>query len=98
MKEFLLNNNQNPDEVAMLGINPTNHLLGDKIVISYPAVKNKKIKWGAFERCCKGKFTKGLFNEDWFQDQFIGKTIAENDAFTGIEVLKPGKASFMQFL
>lgn len=30
-------------------------------------------------------------NEDWFQDQFIGKTIAENGVFTGIEVLKPGK-------
>ncbi len=29
-------------------------------------------------------------NEDWFQDQFIGKTIAESDAFVPIEVLKPG--------
>jgi len=29
--------------------------------------------------------------EDWFQDQFIGKTIAENGKFASIEVLKPGK-------
>jgi Na+-transporting NADH:ubiquinone oxidoreductase subunit C len=30
-------------------------------------------------------------NEDWFQDQFIGKTIAENNAYTPLKVLKPGK-------
>ena len=30
-------------------------------------------------------------NEDWFQDQFIGKTIAENESFSPIRVLKPGK-------
>ncbi len=29
--------------------------------------------------------------EDWFQDQFIGKTIAENGEYTPIKVLKPGK-------
>lgn len=29
--------------------------------------------------------------EDWFQDQFIGKTIAENEEYTPIKVLKPGK-------
>lgn len=29
--------------------------------------------------------------EAWFQDQFIGKTIAENGAFTPIRVLKPGR-------
>ena len=29
--------------------------------------------------------------EDWFQDQFIGKTISENGEFTPIKVLKPGK-------
>lgn len=40
------------------------------------------------------KETAGLgskINEDWFQDQFIGKTIAENGAFSPIRVLKPGK-------
>lgn len=30
-------------------------------------------------------------NEDWFQDQFIGKTIEENKEFAPIKVLKPGK-------
>ncbi len=30
-------------------------------------------------------------NEKWFQDQFIGKTMEENSAFTPIKVLKPGK-------
>ncbi len=29
--------------------------------------------------------------EAWFQDQFIGKTIAENGEYTPIKVLKPGK-------
>lgn len=29
-------------------------------------------------------------NEAWFEDQFIGKTIEENGAFTPIEVKKPG--------
>lgn len=29
--------------------------------------------------------------EAWFEDQFIGKTIAENNEFIPIEVLKPGK-------
>ncbi len=30
-------------------------------------------------------------NEDWFQDQFIGKTIEENGSYSPIGVLKPGK-------
>lgn len=29
--------------------------------------------------------------EDWFQDQFIGKTISENDTYAPIQILKPGK-------
>jgi len=29
--------------------------------------------------------------EDWFQDQFIGKTMDEGGAFAPIQVLKPGK-------
>jgi len=30
-------------------------------------------------------------NETWFEDQFIGKTISENEAFSPIVVLKPGR-------
>ena len=29
--------------------------------------------------------------EDWFQNQFIGKTIAEEGSFSSVAVLKPGK-------
>ncbi len=32
-----------------------------------------------------------IITEAWFEDQFVGKTIAENGAFTPIKVLKPGK-------
>jgi Na+-transporting NADH:ubiquinone oxidoreductase subunit C len=51
----------------------------------------KTINGSVFDH--KGE-TPGLgskITEDWFQDQFIGKTIAENGEYAPIKVLKPGK-------